>query len=181
MRTPKDLFVVWSVLSADARCCWVWCVQESHGGQLLKISSAAEDDFVRLNLLWTGFFGETCEGAPHQRLLSAALCQRQPWRRHAQAAAAPSTPSALCVYVAVYADTGLRKPGRLEANFTNTWSWADGTPLQVRLSQTSGWLHQQQCSLQLQAPRRQLTALPGLRLTMLPGDVYPPPLLTTGD
>jgi hypothetical protein len=39
----------------------VACVQEMHGGQLLKISSQAEDDFVRLNLLWTGFFGETCK------------------------------------------------------------------------------------------------------------------------
>jgi hypothetical protein len=46
-------------LTADVRCACV--VQESHGGQLLKVSSAAEDDFVRLNLLWTGFFGETCE------------------------------------------------------------------------------------------------------------------------
>lgn len=42
--------------------CMLGCLQESHGGVLLKISSAAEDDFVRLNLLWTGFFGETCEG-----------------------------------------------------------------------------------------------------------------------
>lgn len=32
---------------------------------LLKVSSAAEDDFVRLNLLWTGFFGETCKLALH--------------------------------------------------------------------------------------------------------------------
>jgi hypothetical protein len=40
-----------------------WCVQELHGGVLLKISSAAEDDFIRLNLLWTGFFGETCKSA----------------------------------------------------------------------------------------------------------------------
>jgi hypothetical protein len=37
------------------------CLQDLHGGVLLKISTAAEDDFVRLNLLWTGFFGETCE------------------------------------------------------------------------------------------------------------------------
>ena len=35
--------------------------QDLHGGQLVKISSQAEDDFIRLNLLWTGFFGETCE------------------------------------------------------------------------------------------------------------------------
>jgi hypothetical protein len=38
-------------------------LQELHGGRLLKISSAAEDDFIRLNLLWTGFFGETCENS----------------------------------------------------------------------------------------------------------------------
>lgn len=51
--------------SAEVQPAQLWCmwvgVQEMHGGALLKISSAAEDDFVRLNLLWTGFFGETCE------------------------------------------------------------------------------------------------------------------------
>jgi hypothetical protein len=34
---------------------------QSIGGQLLKVTSAAEDEFVRLNLLWTGFGGEICE------------------------------------------------------------------------------------------------------------------------
>lgn len=44
-------------------CCFPLFVQQVHGGQLLKISSQAEDDFVRFNLLWTGFFGETCKRA----------------------------------------------------------------------------------------------------------------------
>lgn len=39
---------------------WTRCMQ-SIGGQLLKVTSAAEDEFVRLNLLWTGFGGEICE------------------------------------------------------------------------------------------------------------------------
>jgi hypothetical protein len=48
-------------LSSHVLLSCVYITQEVHGGQLLKISSQAEDDFVRLNLLWTGFFGETCE------------------------------------------------------------------------------------------------------------------------
>lgn len=51
------------------------CLQDLHGGVLLKVSSAAEDEFVRLNLLWTGFFGETCEpGALSYMLLSCCCC-----------------------------------------------------------------------------------------------------------
>jgi hypothetical protein len=57
----EQLFQQVSDIVADVTTGGHWCVQELHGGVLLKISSAAEDDVIRLNLLWTGFFGETCK------------------------------------------------------------------------------------------------------------------------
>lgn len=45
------------LLTLHVGCCRP---QQVHGGRLLKVLSQAEDDFVVKNLLWTGFFGETC-------------------------------------------------------------------------------------------------------------------------
>lgn len=50
------------------------CLQDLHGGVLLKVSSAAEDEFVRLNLLWTGFFGETCEPGALSYCMTHTCC-----------------------------------------------------------------------------------------------------------
>jgi hypothetical protein len=64
-------------------------------------------------------------------------------RSAAFAQTAVSVNGVLLVLLPVCTDTGLKKPGRLEANFTNTWFWADGTPLAVST--------QLQCSASLDA------------------------------